>query len=435
MPIEARRHNPRVKLNETAYIIFGSGNRGVILDVSEGGLRFKTTSPLKGADLVRFGLTLSRRSEATAAVAWTDQTRAVAGLRFTKLPADIREQIRLWIDRSLAREISGSPEVGEPGGLENNLLASAFGSEISEEPPSSLKPALAQSVVSDPLLGTGVEAAVAKERTPQAQPSATAVESLPAADFSPATRPDPAQGFVYGGPTLVAKPGTLSMFPAGSVQQQNYVYRAAGVAHHRLAIAALVILLALAAAAGAAAYYHPSEARHLMTRVEAGVTRLINHTAYSYKRSVTEVEPAAMGSAPEGNSGGLEGSLEPAAPGVTGMTNAPRSPGGSASKSLGSDNEDAPLAKGNSQLEMNLVQKYLTPGSTPDEKQKAVQLLWHATEKGNVDAEIQLADLYARGDSVPKSCVQARILLKAAATVNPSLAQPKLAELDDAGCS
>ena len=64
-----------------------------------------------------------------------------------------------------------------------------------------------------------------------------------------------------------------------------------------------------------------------------------------------------------------------------------------------------------------------------------MQLLWLATEKGNVDAEIQLADLYARGESVPKSCVQARILLKVAASANPALAQPKLSELDQSGCS
>src|SRR6202042_1277747 len=141
----------------------------------------------------------------------------------------------------------------------NDFFASAFGDEISDEAASSLEPALAQSVVSDSLPEAGVGAAAAAEgHTPQAQPSATAVESLPATDSSPATGPDPAKGFVYGRPALVAKPDTLSMFPAQGAPQTART--AAGASRHRLAIAVLVMLLALVAAAGAAAYYHPSAA-------------------------------------------------------------------------------------------------------------------------------------------------------------------------------
>jgi hypothetical protein len=462
MPIQARRHNPRVKLHETAYINFGSGNRGVILDVSEGGLRFKTASPLiKGADPVRFWLTsFSRRTEGAAAVAWTDESRTVGGLRFTNLPPDIREQVRLWLDRSLA--------VGEEEGREQDLLPADFlanplRGEILDEPEASAEPALPGSVSSDSLPEGEVLAAVgAEEAANHAQPTATAVESLPATDGLPATKTKPDavveetnKGFLYGRPALVARESTLSMFPAESAQQETYAYNAytrPGQSSHRLLIAVLVILFALAAAAGAAAYYHPSQARDMMSRVQAQVARLINP---AYKRTIPDVEPAAMGSAPEGNSGDLEGSLGPAPPAPAGSnTRAPsadsnsaaggtakpgleasRTADASAPQSAASDNGDAPLAKNNSQVDVDLAQKYLTPGSTPNQKEKAVRLLWLATEKGNIDAEIQLADLYARGDSVPKSCVQARILLKAAVNVNPSLAQPKLAELDDAGCS
>jgi TPR repeat protein len=77
----------------------------------------------------------------------------------------------------------------------------------------------------------------------------------------------------------------------------------------------------------------------------------------------------------------------------------------------------------------------LSHSDNPDEKAKALQLLWLATEKGNVDAEMELADLYARGDGVARSCVQARILLKAASAVNAAAAQPKLDALDQSGCS
>jgi TPR repeat protein len=41
--------------------------------------------------------------------------------------------------------------------------------------------------------------------------------------------------------------------------------------------------------------------------------------------------------------------------------------------------------------------------------------LWKATAKGNPEAPVKLADLYIKGDGVPRSCEQAVVLLKTAA--------------------
>ena len=41
--------------------------------------------------------------------------------------------------------------------------------------------------------------------------------------------------------------------------------------------------------------------------------------------------------------------------------------------------------------------------------------LWKATAKGNPDAPVKLADMYIKGDGVPRSCDQAVVLLKTAA--------------------
>jgi hypothetical protein len=49
------------------------------------------------------------------------------------------------------------------------------------------------------------------------------------------------------------------------------------------------------------------------------------------------------------------------------------------------------------------AQSYLREGSSVDQKARAVQLLWRATEKGNVNAELELADLYTRGVGVQKN--------------------------------
>jgi len=44
-----------------------------------------------------------------------------------------------------------------------------------------------------------------------------------------------------------------------------------------------------------------------------------------------------------------------------------------------------------------------------------VAWLWKATAKGNPEAPVRLADMYIRGNAVPRSCEQALVLLKTAA--------------------
>jgi TPR repeat protein len=45
----------------------------------------------------------------------------------------------------------------------------------------------------------------------------------------------------------------------------------------------------------------------------------------------------------------------------------------------------------------------------------ATQYLWSAVEKGNLKAEITLANLFAPWNGLAKNCAQARVLLRAAA--------------------
>jgi len=53
--------------------------------------------------------------------------------------------------------------------------------------------------------------------------------------------------------------------------------------------------------------------------------------------------------------------------------------------------------------------------------------LWKATAKGNPDAPVQLADMYIKGDGVPRSCEQAVVLLKTAAAKENTRARNRLA--------
>ena len=55
--------------------------------------------------------------------------------------------------------------------------------------------------------------------------------------------------------------------------------------------------------------------------------------------------------------------------------------------------------------------------------------LWKATAKGNPDAPVRLADMYIKGDGVPRSCEQAVVLLKTAAIKDNARACNRLASL------
>ncbi len=65
---------------------------------------------------------------------------------------------------------------------------------------------------------------------------------------------------------------------------------------------------------------------------------------------------------------------------------------------------------------------------------EAARLLWAAVQKGNINAEVALADLYRKGKGVEKNCSQARILLSAAAQKGSVEARMYLGEFTREGC-
>jgi len=81
------------------------------------------------------------------------------------------------------------------------------------------------------------------------------------------------------------------------------------------------------------------------------------------------------------------------------------------------------------------AQRYLndTQGSARDSREAALWL-WKAVGKGNAAATLALSDLYLRGDGVPKSCDQARLLLDVAARKGAKGAGERLRNLQAFGC-
>ncbi len=91
--------------------------------------------------------------------------------------------------------------------------------------------------------------------------------------------------------------------------------------------------------------------------------------------------------------------------------------------------------QGNGSDDLATAEKYLNGGlgRTRDSAQGATWL-WRAVAKQNLTATLLLSDLYLRGDGVPKSCDQARLLLDAAARKGAAPAAEKLRRLPEFGC-
>ena len=92
-------------------------------------------------------------------------------------------------------------------------------------------------------------------------------------------------------------------------------------------------------------------------------------------------------------------------------------------------------SSGNSaNADLRLAQRYLGGSMGVRDSAEAAKLLWKAVGKQDATAAILLSGLYARGDGVPKSCDQARLLLVAATKHGASQAAQQLRELEQRGC-
>jgi hypothetical protein len=84
--------------------------------------------------------------------------------------------------------------------------------------------------------------------------------------------------------------------------------------------------------------------------------------------------------------------------------------------------------------DLRLAQRYLGGTMGVRDPSEAAKLLWKAVGKQNTAAAVLLSNLYLRGDGVPRSCDQARLLLVAAAKRGSPLAAQQLRSLESQGC-
>jgi len=109
-----RRVYSRQPLRSLSYVELDEGNGGIVLNIGEGGLSVQAVMSLMDDSLPRMRFQLSHSKdwvEASARIAWTNDSRKVAGLQFVNLPEQARSYIREWLSRE-ASQAEGAEQQG-----------------------------------------------------------------------------------------------------------------------------------------------------------------------------------------------------------------------------------------------------------------------------------------------------------------------------------
>jgi len=382
-----RRHAPRTKLVEIAYIGMGPENGGLVLDVSDGGLSFHSVAPVRASETVQFLLSLRGHSriEGAGEVVWTNEMKTVCGLRFTSLSAGAREYLNNWSNQSRlarpARKIiptSAPPprlKVVEPPVYETEQLETELESfnSLPDPPRANFFESMARSLWGIPLvfriafgvlgLALAVAAFIYGVRVGKSE-TGSIVQPAPAASSSPAPQ--------------ATEPAPVSVSPA------------MGDAPSEPAAAPASPGDANAAQPDAPSIPHETNSRPSGTFVNASKTDGITGNSF----------------------------LRPGSADLDGKAS--------------DQHAELALEAGKSELAAALSSLRGTNGVR--DSAKAARLLWAAVENNNSTAEVVLADLYLRGDGVDQSCEQGRVLLTAASKIGNAQGQEKLAELNANGC-
>lgn len=371
-----RRRSSRKKLDKLAYIDMEPENGGIVLDVSEGGLGFQAVAPVEQARPIHFWFWLEagHRMEATGELAWTDETRKGGGLRFTHVLEEGREQIRSWIVQSNMPITSGrdfAPSLAAP----NECPGSRAGNQCEDV--------------------VGAFNAPHRHDAASSQTSASTVVPSLLGLTSPEPEPmwDP-----------------IPTNQSGSVSRPQFI---------RGVITGILITLFLTTVA--LFHTHRREVGNLLMRFGERIApetkrQTLSPAPRAIPTSNPSPEEAASADKTKTGAASAQSALNPMAP----------SPMGRGLRSSQSANT------GHSEL--TVAQQYLRGTIGRRDTAAGARWLWAAVGKGNVTAEMLLADLYSRGDGVRKSCDQARVLLIAASRRGNVKAMAKLRELNRNGC-
>jgi hypothetical protein len=474
-----RRKFPRKKPDQLSYVNLENDNGGMLLDLSESGLGFHVVSPLNAPDeKIRFWFSVKSidRIEASGHLIWADAARKSGGVKFVDLPESALKQIRAWLAAPASTQ-----EIMDP-----TLLASPIAPEPPVSDPMSDFDARAEEVMqlAEAALGSishGSSVPITGEAD-LLEPELVAAAAPAAVDASARSVGHSASN--RGRFRAASANSSGLMLTSAGIQQNPKLSKAAATATPRrysmlfdevdspepefsgsaapfsvaprqsqfgVVFGTLSVLLIIAL--GVYGYLYHDQVGSFLESLGARISNPSGAT--SQPATVAAAPPASSpnSTAPSADSlpltSATSASLTPApdAPASAPTAAQPSSPARSRktppvsdarlqSSSLANHPDAAagapPVPDGSEELAA--AHRILNASGNHVETNREVQLLWSSVEKGNLTAEVELANLYISGVGVQKNCTQARILLQSAARRDSADALRRLQDLRRLGC-
>jgi hypothetical protein len=436
MDIE-RRKTPRKKQDQLIYVEFGHDNGGMLRDLSEGGMGFRAVGPVRQGQKVPFAFSFAagKQLAGEAELSWTDAEGKSGGLRFLNAAEELRGTIRNWLGSA------GYPAMSE----EQRATAATMPRNTLEELRQELRGETSQAVAEDPVLearkriSAEAPASIFEALPVEARPeeSATALPSVAVPEMNPRALVN----------TPFEKEIRVAQEPVGSLEQEMVGTKWRENVTLGRAVGAMLVLTVMAASL----VYHHEVGKSLIWLGEkiAGDEKPAQSPMPQQPALPTDSGTDGSTSGPTSGATNSAANTEttdekqtatPVSP-VAGTDKA--QPGGTVPEvrqmsdhEANTDNASAapPKSEDTGQNEFQQALQILGGKGQSDKLPEAVRLLWVAVGKGNSAAEVTLAELYRRGEGVPQSCDQTRVLLTAAARKGNGQAKTRLAEIEQTGC-
>jgi hypothetical protein len=406
--MNASRQSPRKIVNRILCIQMEPNIQAIVQNISDDGLGFHALTPLTQSGAIHFSFAENgQRTEASGELVWIDSQKKTGGLRFTSLTRAGRERMRNWVDQAAGPPNAGVSEPATPRSRETSF--SDVAAPRSNAGPAPYVPPLGAPSIQPDMPGFALLEAD-PHHLPYTWDQEMALQN---------SRPRFFTGFVTGA-IITAILAAAWFFVYGNPAEllAQWKARTASSPPTQSTGAAPPPVQAPPTTQAPPGAALPAEADPFAS------------PSQGLPASGGVEGPATRGTAPGATDESQRGSAAvqvPPAPPVAAETPSANSAAGDALKNM------APKSADNGEAEFTQAERYLRDKS-PGNSVAAANSLWAAVKKGNISAEIALANLYARGDGVTKNCDQARILLRAAAEKGSSMASQELAQVVRGGC-
>jgi hypothetical protein len=370
-----RRHVQRKRPEGLCYIQFETESGGIAWNASEKGLGFHVVAPIRQSGPIRLCISPSPkdRIEVLGTVVWTDKSKRSGGLQFTELSADTHELIRGWLTQPAPSEIASGEFPLPPLATEEaaSIRSNAEHETLNLPPP----------------------AEVSRDALPErARVGTIAAPSLH--DFLPSTLRE-----------SVPRERHLSVF------QSRRMYSISAAFLLCVFMLMPIVLLRNFRSDIGNSLIRLGEKLKGNGREPTGSPSSLPVRSFSQDSSNASAPAPPKGEIPSANT------PEKPAP-FTPVQAVPEAP-------------DPPETHSS---ELQSVRGNFKDAHTKRGRSAAAQGLWGAVGEGSITAEVALAQLYLKGDGVPRNCAQARVLLRAAAKSGNIAASHQLQGLKRSGC-